>query len=73
MNNQDREQLVEMVQQSNEVVISEVQYETDQHIVTPELNLSEIVVAHVKNQCPECGKYLANVNEHMKLVHFKIK
>jgi len=73
MDNQDREQLVEMVEQSNEVVISDVQYENDQHIVTPELNLSEIVVAHVKSQCPECGKYLSNVNEHMKLVHYKIK
>ena len=26
-----------------------------------------------KNPCPECGKYLANVREHMKLVHLKIK
>ena len=30
-------------------------------------------VVKVKTQSPECGKYLANLNEHMKLVHLKIK
>ena len=46
---------------------------TAPHLVTPPLNLNEIVSTHVKSQCPECGKYLANVNEHMKLVHRKIR
>ena len=74
MNSEEREQLVEIVKQSNEVILGEVPFhDTDSTIVTPELNLNEIVVAHVKSQCPECGKYLANVNEHMKLVHLKIR
>ena len=30
-------------------------------------------VVRMKTQCPECGKYLANVNEHIKLVHLKIR
>ena len=30
-------------------------------------------VVKMKTQCPECGKYLANVNEHIKLVHLKIR
>ena len=46
---------------------------TAPHMVSPTLNLNEIVSTHVKSQCPECGKYLANVNEHMKLVHRKIR
>ena len=47
---------------------------TAPHMVSsPPLNLNEIVSTHVKSQCPECGKYLANVNEHMKLVHRKIR
>jgi len=66
--------LVEIVKQSNEVILGEsLDYPDSAAIVTPELNLNEIVVAHVKSQCPECGKYLANVNEHMKLVHLKIR
>ena len=74
MNSQEREQLVEIVKQSNEVILGEtMDYPDSAAIVTPELNLNEIVVAHVKSQCPECGKYLANVNEHMKLVHLKIR
>ena len=32
-----------------------------------------VSVKYSKSQCPECGKYLANVNEHIKLVHLKIK
>lgn len=37
------------------------------------LGFDFIDVAKVKTKCPECGKYLANVNEHIKLVHWKIK
>merc|ERR1719318_1999652 len=35
--------------------------------------IDSVDVVKVKTQCPECGKYLANLNEHMKLVHWKIK
>jgi len=37
------------------------------------LDFIDGAVVRMKTQCPECGKYLANVNEHMKLVHLKIK
>ena len=79
MNSQERDQLTEIVETTNEVIIDDVQY-TEVSVVTGDdsghsgdLGLSEIVVTHVKTQCPECGKYLANVNEHMKLVHLKIR
>ena len=72
MNTEEREKLVEIVKQSNEVILGSVSY-ADAVPVTPALNLNDIVMAHVKSQCPECGKYLANVNEHLKLVHLKIR
>ena len=72
MNTEEREKLVEIVKQSNEVILGSVAY-ADATPVTPALNLNDIVMAHVKSQCPECGKYLANVNEHLKLVHLKIR
>lgn len=72
MNTEEREKLVEIVKQSNEVILGNVAY-ADATPVTPALNLNDIVMAHVKSQCPECGKYLANVNEHLKLVHLKIR
>ena len=62
MNTEEREKLVEIVKQSNEVIMGNVAY-ADATPVTPALNLNDIVMAHVKSQCPECGKYLANVNE----------
>lgn len=37
------------------------------------LDFIEGSVVKMKTQCPECGKYLANVNEHIKLVHLKIR
>ena len=57
----------------NEVIIDDVQYTEVSVVSGGDPGLNEIVVTHVKTQCPECGKYLANVNEHMKLVHLKIR
>lgn len=78
MNLSERNQLAEIVKQSNEVMLGgsisvNNSYQSAQHRVTPQLNLGQMVVAHCKTQCPECGKYLANVNEHLKCVHLKIR
>ena len=34
----------------------------------PLIFIDSVDVVKVKTQCPEYGKYLANLNEHMKLV-----
>jgi len=44
-----------------------------EHVETSEYFDEVSADTKVKTQCPECGKYLANVNEHIKAVHLKIK
>ena len=39
----------------------------------PLIFIDSVDVVKVKTQCPEYGKYLANLNEHMKLILWKIK